>query len=153
VPKVSVSADIEIEIERPVEQVWAFASDLTRLPEWLDEFEEVVKETPGPLGTGSVLRYTVRPGPRSATLELVEWDPGRRLGWDGPPLPMAGGGGRPRGWFEVQKLDERRTRFLSHYEPELSGSLVLLSPYMRHWLKKQRTADTRRLKDLIEASD
>lgn len=148
-----MSADIEIEIERPVEQVWAFVSDLTRLPEWLDEFEEVVKEAPEPLGKGSVWRYTVRPGPRTSTLEVVEWEPGRRLGWDGPPLPMAGGGGRPRGWFEVQKLDERRTLFLSHYEPELSGPLVLLRPYMRRWLKKQRTADTRRLKELIEASD
>jgi uncharacterized protein YndB with AHSA1/START domain len=57
-----VSADIEIEIDRPVDEVWAFVSDLTRRPEWLDEFENVVKETPGCPGRGSVLRYTVRPG-------------------------------------------------------------------------------------------
>jgi uncharacterized protein YndB with AHSA1/START domain len=152
VPKLAVSVDIEIEIDRPVAEVWAYVSDLTRLPEWLDEFEDVTKESSGPLGKGSTLRYTVRPGPRTATLEVVEWEPGRRLAWDGPPLPMLGGGGRPRGWFEVQRLDEGRTRFLSHYEPELSGPPVLLSPYLRHWLKKQRTSDRRRLKELIEAS-
>ena len=53
-PKLTVSADIEIEIDRPVEEVWAFVSDLTRLPEWLDEFEEVVQESPGPLAKGGV---------------------------------------------------------------------------------------------------
>lgn len=147
--KTSVSADFEIKIERPVEEVWAFVSDLTRLPLWLDEFEEVVIQSDGPVGKGSVLRYTVQPGARSATLELVEWEPGRRLAWDGPPLPWAGGGARPRGWFEVQAT-EHGTRFRSHYEPELRGTMVLLRPYLRRWLKKQRAIDTARLKSLLE---
>jgi uncharacterized protein YndB with AHSA1/START domain len=90
VPRTSIAVAIEIEIERPVDEVWAFVCDLTRLPEWLGEFEKVVNESSGPVGKG-VFRYTVVPGPRSATLELVEWEPGRRLAWDGPPLPWAGG--------------------------------------------------------------
>jgi uncharacterized membrane protein len=54
--RTSVSADIEIEIERPVDEVWAFVSDLTRLPEWLDEFEKVVNESAEPVGKGSAFR-------------------------------------------------------------------------------------------------
>jgi hypothetical protein len=96
--RTSVSADFEIEIERPVADVWAFVSDLTRLPLCLDEFEEVVNESDRPLGKGSVLRYTVQPGPRSAKLELAEWEPGRRLAWDGPPFPgLAAEPGRAAG--------------------------------------------------------
>jgi uncharacterized protein YndB with AHSA1/START domain len=153
VPRTSISVDIEIEIERPVDEVWAFVSDLTRLPEWLGEFEKVVKESSGAVGKGSVLRYTVVRGPRSATLELVEWEPGHRLAWDGPPLPWAGGGARPRGWFGVERTGERRTRVLSRYEPELTGTLVLLRPYLRRWVRKQRSSDTKRLKSLLETGD
>lgn len=152
VRKTSISVEIEIKIERPAEEVWAFVSDLTRLPEWLGEFVTVVNESAGPVGTGSIFRYTVQPGRRSATLELVEWQPGRRLAWDGPPLPWVGGAGRPRGSFEVQPLDERTTRFLSRYEPELSGTMTPLRPYMRRWLHKQRVSDTERLKRLLEAA-
>ena len=78
-------------------------SDATRLPEWLGEFEEVVQLGDGPVGEGTVFRYTLSPGPgdRSAILEWVAWDPPRRLAWEGPWLISRLGGARPRGSFEV----------------------------------------------------
>jgi hypothetical protein len=60
------------------------------------------------------------------------------------------GGARPRGSFEVVELASARYRFVSRYQPELSGGLVLLSPMLVRWLRRQRTADTQRLKDLLE---
>jgi uncharacterized protein YndB with AHSA1/START domain len=86
---VNTSLDVEIreEIERPLADVWAMVSDATRLPQWLGEFEHVVQESEGPVGKGTVFRYTLSPGPgeRSALLEWVDWQPERRLTWDGPP--------------------------------------------------------------------
>jgi uncharacterized protein YndB with AHSA1/START domain len=146
----SIAVELEVEIERPVDEVWAFVSDVTRLPEWVGEFERVVIESGAPVGKGTVFRYTVLPGHRSSTMELVEWEPGRRFAWDGPPLPWAGGGGRPRGWFEVHRAGEDRTRLVTHFEPELTGTMALMSPYLRRWLRKQRTQDTERLKRLLE---
>ena len=126
-------------------------SDAERWPEWLDEFEEVVPESDGPVGKGSVFRYTVLPGHRSAKIEIVEWEPGRRFAWDGPPLQWRGGSARPRGFTEVTAADEGHTRLVSRYQPELFGTMALMRSYLRRWLHSRRTKDTKRLKQLLEA--
>ena len=71
-------------------------TNFERLPEWLEEFEAVVKESDGPIGRGTVFRFTLSPGNRSATLEVVEWQLGRRVAWDGP-LFARGVAARDRG--------------------------------------------------------
>jgi uncharacterized protein YndB with AHSA1/START domain len=147
----SVDVEIAVEIERPPQAVWAFVSDAERWPEWLDEFEEVIPESEGPVGKGSVFRYTVSPGHRSATIEIVEWEPRRRVAWDGPPLPWRGGSARPRGFTEVTTTSEGHTRLVSRYQPELFGTMALMRPYLERWLHRRRTKDTKRLKQLLEA--
>jgi len=153
VVKTSLDVEIREEIERPVADVWAMISDATLLPRWLGEFEHVAQESAGPVGRGSVFRYTLTPGPgeRSALLEWVDWQPQRRAAWDGPPLRSFLGGARPRGSFELTPLGPARTLFISRYKPELSGVLVFTRPVVARWLKKQRTADTQRLKRILEA--
>ena len=147
----SVDVLVETSIARPREEVWAFVSDLRRLPEWIEEFEEVVQESPGAMAVGSRFRYTISPAHRSATLEIVELQPGRRLAWDGPPLPWRGGAARPRGFFEVAEAGPGRTRLLVRYQPELSGTMALMRPLLSRWLRRQRTADGQRLKRLLES--
>ena len=66
--------------------VWSFITDAERLPEWFGEFEAAHEESDIPAGVGTVVRYTVAPGHRSGTFETVEWDPPRRVAWDGPAL-------------------------------------------------------------------
>jgi uncharacterized protein YndB with AHSA1/START domain len=149
--KTSVDVGFDVEIDRPVAEVWDFVSDVERLPEWLDEFERVKKESEGPVSKGTVFRYTLTPGHRSATLQIVEWEPGRRFAWDGPPLPWRGGAARPRGFFEVTATGEGSTRFVSRYQPELTGAMALMRPILSRWLREQRTADTERLKQLLES--
>ncbi len=139
--RTSVDVEIEVEIARPPEEVWAFVSDAERLPEWLEEFRAVTKESEGPVGEATVFRYTLDPGQRSGTIEWVQWKPGERLAWDGPPLSGRGGGARPRGSFEVIGIGTGRTRFVSRYRPELTGPLALLRPYIARWLRRQRRAD------------
>jgi|SRR5262245_15641292 len=149
--RTSVDVEIAVEIARPPEEVWAFVSDAERFPDWLEEFRAVTKESEGPVGEGTVFRYTLDPGDRSGTAEWVEWKPGQRLAWDGPPLRRRGGGIRPRGSFEVIQIGPGRTRFISRYRPELTGTMALLRPYVARWFRKQRRADSQRLKGLLEA--
>jgi uncharacterized protein YndB with AHSA1/START domain len=146
----TIEVKIEMVIARPSEEVWAFVSDLERLPEWLEEFGAVMRQSEGPTGTGTVFRYTLEPGARSSILEIVEWEPDRRLAWDGPPLKSRGGGARPRGYFEVTDAPAGQTRFISCYRPVLTGTMSLLAPVIRRWLRKQRPTDTARLKALLE---
>jgi uncharacterized protein YndB with AHSA1/START domain len=149
--KASIEVIVEVEIERPASVVWSFISDFDRLSEWLGEFEAAGKESDGPTGVGTVVRYTIQPGNRSGTFEIVEWDPPRRWAWDGPPLRWAGGAARPRGSHELAEAGEGRTRLVSRYQPELTGTNVLLGPYLKRWLRRQRLADAQVLKASLES--
>jgi uncharacterized protein YndB with AHSA1/START domain len=147
-----IEVEVEVQIARPAGEVWAFVSDFERLPEWLEEFHTVIKQSDGPLGEGAVFHYTLEPGERSSTLQIVDWKPGRRLAWDGPPLKWHGGAARPRGCFEVTDAGEGRARLVSRYQPVLTGTMALLAPVTKRWLSKQRLIDSARLKTLLETS-
>ena len=148
--KTTIEAIVEVEIERPRWDVWSLIADLERIPEWFGEFEGAREESEGPPGVGTVVRYTLPPG-RSGTFEVVEWDPPHRMAWDGPPLHWWGGGARPRGSHTLTETGESRTLLVSHYRPELVGTLVLLRPYLKGWLSRERRASALALKALAEA--
>jgi uncharacterized protein YndB with AHSA1/START domain len=149
--RTSIEVIVEVEIERPPPAVWSFVSDAERLPEWLGEFEAAHEESDGPTGVGTVVRYTIKPAHRSGTFEIVEWDPPRTMAWDGPPMRWAGGAARPRGSHTLAEAGEGRTLLVSRYQPELSGTQVLLGPYLKRWLRRQRLADMQTLKASLEA--
>lgn len=149
--RTSVDVAIEVEIARPRSAVWSFLSDAERSPEWLDEFVSSRQESEGPPGIGTVVRYTVDPGQRSGTYEIVEWVPEQKLAWDGPALRWAGGGARPRGSFTLTDAGRGKTRLLCRFQPELIGTLVLLRPYLKRWLKRQRSKDVQTLRALLES--
>lgn len=146
--KASIDITLATEVDAPREEVWAFVSDLERLPDWMSEFEEAHQESPGPPGLGSIVRYTI--SNRSATFEVVEWEPGYRLSWDGPPLAWMGGGARPRGRFELADAGEGRTRCVGRFNPELSGMQLLLYPYLKRWIRRERTVSLQRMKEIVE---
>jgi uncharacterized protein YndB with AHSA1/START domain len=148
----TIDVEVRVQLGRPSGQVWAFVSDLERLPEWLEEFRTVVKQSDGPVGEGTVFRYTLDPGGRSSTLQIVEWVPGRRLAWHGPPLKWRGGAAAPRGYLEVTEVGEGRAQLVTRYQPELTGTMALLARVMKRWLRKQRLTDAARLKALLESS-
>ena len=148
--KTHLEVTVSVEIAAPRAAVWAFVSDPERSPDWLEEFESSHQESDGPPGVGAVIRYTVGPGHRSGTYEIIEWEPGRRLAWDGEPLAWAGGAARPRGWFELADAGAGRTRFTGHFAPELSGTQALMRPYLKRWVRRQRREDFQKLKALLE---
>ena len=69
-----------------------------------------------------------------------------------PPLRWAGGAARPRGSHELVEAGDDRTLLVSRYHPELSGTHVLLRPYLKRWLRRERHASARALKALVEAT-
>lgn len=148
--KADIDLTLEIEVEAPRSEVWAFISDTERLPEWFSEFKAAEQVSDGPPGLGSVVRYTIAQGNRSGTIEIVEWEPGSRLSWDGPPLRWMGGGARPRGTYELADAGEGRTRFTARFHPQLSGTQVLLHPYLKRWVRRERQASLRKMKELVE---
>jgi uncharacterized protein YndB with AHSA1/START domain len=149
--KTSIDEIVEVEIDRPLVAVWSFIADFERISEWIEEYTETRKESDGPVGLGTVVRYTLERGNRSATWEIVEWDPPHLMAWDGSPLGWMRGAARPRGSHQLTEIGEGRTRVVSHYRPELSGALVLLKPYLSRWVRRERGKTGQMLKALIEA--
>ena len=147
----TVEAIAEVDIARPRADVWAFVTDVDRLPEWVDEFEQARSEPPGATGVGTTIHYTLSRGHRSGTYKIVEWEPEHALAWDGPPLSYRLGGGRPRGSLRLSDLPDGGTRFTAHFRPELTGAMVLFRWSWGRWLRRQRQVDAERMKRLVEA--
>jgi hypothetical protein len=61
--------------------VFAYLSDFMNLPEYEPSVEHVRPTSTGPIGVGSTWTHIRRQGRRrlEAPIELVEWEPNRRL--------------------------------------------------------------------------
>ena len=79
-----------IRIERPIDEVFSYLSDLERIPEWNWAIAETTKITPGPIAVGTRYRQA-RAVPRPATelLEITAFDPNRRIEVRGVLAEMA----------------------------------------------------------------
>lgn len=62
--------------------LWLYLADLRNLPEWLSGVTTAQVTSPGPIGPGTTLRVErlVNGRPIAAPLEVIAWEPSRRLG-------------------------------------------------------------------------
>ncbi len=137
-----------VDIERPVEEVFAYVTDPDRLPEWQDTTISVTQEPGGPMHEGALLREVRRApfGRRVESLvEVSRYEPNRAFDLhivDGP-LPIdgahrfSGAGGHTRIDFEAAG--------------ELPRALRPAGPLLKRMMRRQFTAYYRRLKENLEA--
>ena len=141
-----VGFEISVDIERPVEEVFARMTDLARMPEWNHMVDEVVpSETP--LRVGSTARVKMRLLGRriEATYEVIQLEPNRRfVGRTGAPISVTD-------TWAFEALDEHRTRLTYGSVGETKGFFKLADPIVARIAKKQLTAQLETLKELLEA--
>jgi carbon monoxide dehydrogenase subunit G len=135
-------------VKRPPDEVFAFLSDLSNLPEWQSGAVEV-RESEGAVGVGTtyveVLRFL---GKRlQATIEVTEFERGRRfsLRTVSGPIP-----------FSVQHTLEPEdgggaTRLRVELEGEPGGLFKLAEPLVMRNAQRQLEADFAALKEMVEA--
>ena len=136
------------EIDRPVEDVFAFVTDPRRLPEWQTTTVSVVQEPDGPMREGTRLRELHR-APLGRDLEsLVEvarYEPDRRfdLRMLEGPLLLDGNFGfeRAGGGTRIDFAAEGRPR----------GLMRLAQPLLARSLERQFRRYFARLKELLES--
>lgn len=79
----TIEAQAEVQIARPIDGVWAELSAIERFPDWLRESGVTRVERPPqvPLGAGTPLSIDQRLAGRAATLEgtITAWEPPQRL--------------------------------------------------------------------------
>jgi uncharacterized protein YndB with AHSA1/START domain len=138
---------IETEIERPVGEVFAYATDPAKLASWQTNTVSAEIEGEGPLGLGTRLREVHRgPGGREmeSLVEVTEYEADRRFGLDviEGSLPF-----NARIGFGPTDAGTR-VAFNVHGQP--GGAMRLLQPLLKVGLKRQFTEHLTNLKRVLE---
>jgi len=74
--------EVSIDIPAPPQEVWDYAADLARNPEWMADAESIAFTSAQTEGVGTAFDCLTKIGPISATdkIEVTEWDPPNTLG-------------------------------------------------------------------------
>jgi uncharacterized membrane protein len=143
-----INARAELTIERPADEVWAYAADIGRLPQWMTvTTAEYLKGTGSQVGDRGRERMRFGPFARDAEFTVVVAEPGRRIVW------RAGGGAPFSGdlALELESLGPSSTRATYGGSFTFRGLLRLLEPLMASEAKQGPATELRRLKEVLES--
>jgi uncharacterized protein YndB with AHSA1/START domain len=143
---VVITFEDEIEIRRPVADVFAFVSDHEHLPAWQLGVKRVKRTTPLPIGVGTTYTVVGRAVGRrlESTYELTAYEPDGTFS-----------GRMTSRMFAVEETyrfsgDGSRTTLHLRSQTEPRGAMRLLGPAFAMAVQRQVKADHRRLKVILE---
>ena len=137
-----------IEIDRPLQEVFNYVSDVGNYPEWMAHALEVLKDTEGPPQQSDRFIVAIKSvGRRFETpYERTSYEANRRY------TDRAVGGPIPnQRWDCTFEEVPSGTRLRRAVDAEPAGLLKLLEPLQRRTVQRQLRADLRTLKDVLEA--
>ena len=133
-------------INRPLEEVFAFVSNLENDPKWQSGVLESKKTSEGPIGVGTTYRTVGQfLGRRiESEIEITEYELNRKVSGKSKSGPIR---------FESHNTYERveGTRVTVEAEAEIGGFFKLAEPLVINAAKRQIEGDSATLKDLLEA--
>ncbi len=140
-----IQQEVTIHLNRPVEQVFAFLVDTSKLPLWQSNLIKNELVTKGPLHLGSRFIEVRRLGRKESEVqaEIIAFEPNKH--------------------FETQTLTQPQVKVSYSLEPDNGGTrlqhkfvmfptglLRLLEPLIASSIKKETTADFETLKQLLD---
>jgi uncharacterized membrane protein len=137
-----------IVINRPLEDVFNYVSEVGKYPEWMAHVLEVRKDTPGPPQQSDRFTVAIKSvGRRFETpYERTSFEANRRY------TDRAVGGPVPnQRWVCIFQEVPGGTRLTRAVEAELGGLLKLLGPLQKRSAERQLRKDLQTLKDVLEA--
>ena len=139
--------EISAVIHRPVEEVFAVASNPETYSKWSPGLIEVKRISEGPVGVGTTWRLVRQAlGQRlEGDLELTEYEPNLKFTLDSKSRPFPG---EARWTFDVV---EGGTRVSVVLQAEPGGFFKLAEPLLRSFTKGTMETELANLKDLMEA--
>lgn len=136
-----------IEIERPVEEVFAYLTDPSKLPEWDPRIVDVEQLTDGPMRVGTRFRETRTMLGRkvSQVVEVTEYDPPRlfTLRIEEGPIGLDA--------RNVLEAVDGKTRLRFEGSGKLRGAARVAQPIAAALLKRQMQAHYERVREQLEA--
>src|SRR5215210_3075614 len=145
----SMRVEESIEIDRPLQEVFDYVSDVGNYPEWMADALKVRKDTEGP--PQHIDKFTVAiksVGRRFETpYERTSYEANRRY------TDRAVGGPVPnQRWNCTFQEVPGGTRLTRTVEAEMSGILKLLEPIQKRAAERGLRRDFKTLQDVLEAS-
>ena len=133
-------------IDRPVEHVFAFVSDVRNDPQWHTDVVEVELETPQPLTTGTTFRVRFKPfmGLSEGTGAVTAYEPPRRV-----VVAHHMGRFEPVTTLTVEP-DGGGSRITRLVQMEPVGMLRFMAPFMGGMMRKSSAGFLSNLKGLLE---
>jgi len=135
-------------IDRPVDEVWRYAIDWSKGPQWDPDLIECKVTSEGPLGVGTTLQ-SVRAtrGAHLIEFRVTEYEPGRKLTAEVTAPKMA------RGSRQTMVLEsaEGKTKVNTAWDWKLNGFYTLLGPIMIRSSKKTSETQLGNLKRILES--
>lgn len=140
-----IQHEVTIHLDRPVEQVFAFLMDTSKLSTWQSNLIKSEALTEGPLRMGSRFREVRRIGGKESEIqgEITAFEPNRRLETKTVTRPQA------RVSY-VLESERDGTRLHYKFTLETGGLMRLLEPMIASSIKKDTAEDFETLKRLLE---
>ena len=136
-------------IERSADDVWTYAADIVRHPEWMNVTDaRLVRGQGAQLGARGRERMRFGPFGWDVEFEVVEAEPGRRIVWKavaGAPFDLAVA-------LDLEPVGPQTTRTTYAAEIGLRGRWRLLGPMLAMEGKAGPERELRRLKDQVEGA-
>jgi uncharacterized protein YndB with AHSA1/START domain len=136
----------EIIINRPVEEVFAAATQFDSHPQWRGGLLKAQVTSPGELGVGSTYTYDMQimGRPVKTTGEVLAYDPPRTYAWEATsgPFPLSGS--------VTCTPVESGTRLVETVDATPGGFFKLAEPLLLKQRREQMAADLQNLKQLLE---
>ena len=139
--------EINLVIDRPIEEVFAFISNAENLPRWRATALEVKRAASGPIAVGSIFRarFTFLGRPFDGNLEIISYEPHRKYATrmvEGP-FPL-------EAHYALEPI-ESGTRLLFVVEGAPGGFFKLAEPLVVSLAKRSYEADLHNMKEMLEA--
>jgi uncharacterized membrane protein len=141
-----VDVTTAVDIDRPVEEVAAYAADPDNAPTWYDNIESVHWCTAPPVQVGSVVAFTARFLGRRLDYdyEVVELVPGERL------VMRTAQGPFPMETTYTWSSSGAGTRMVLRNRGEPAGFSKVLAPLMAPAMRRANRKDLAELKRILE---
>ena len=142
-----VKIEQSVVIDRPIEEVFAFVTDIEKFSQWSAELVEARKTSEGPVGVGTTFSGVVQLLGRRMhnTHEVTEYEPNRKLSFRTitSPVPM-------EAEVRFESIDNHTT-VTTVAEVQPGGFFRLAAPIFRRMVNRQYETNLANLKDLLEA--
>jgi uncharacterized membrane protein len=145
----TITLDHEVEVSRPISDVFDFLSDHERLPAWTAGVKRVTRTSPAPIGAGTTYQVVAKMLGRRVRFayEITSYEPDKQFAgrMTSPILSF-------EETYRFEAGEDGRTVVRLNLEAQPLGWLRLLGPVLAVGIHRQIPADHRRLCAILERS-